>query len=312
VPDQWTPFVLQGGPVMNMVTNENAIGDVNGQYALNIESDEHPFDAGIFQVIHNVTPGVFYTARVGFALAATDLGDGKNVRVGDIGRTVGIDPLGNADPRAPDITWTNEFHDLGPALNIPALVLTVAARADHITLFVRAIDHNTTGRSKVWFDVICLEPDFSRPTEIPPSPTITLTPTREPTDTRVPKTNTPLPTDTPANTATPTPTNTPANTPTTTATPTFSPTPRKAIPIPTPATSQPTDSTILGALGPFGVIALIGGGILLVAALVFWLWSRASHPRGAEDVIEESFSPEAAPDWDVVSDVEPDEEKPVF
>lgn len=278
VADNWESFVLSGSPRFALVTNENANGDIRSS-AQYIYSDKHPFDAGIYQIVTNVQPGVYYSAKVGQALAAVDYGDGHNSRNGDIGRRVGVDPLGGVNPNAPSVVWGNEFHDLNPALNIPDLTILVAAQSNRMTVFVRAIDHNSSGLSKIWFDVVCLKPDYSKPTAVPLAPIATPLP---PTATPVPPTNTPRPVvvrapNTPTKIAQ-APTNTPipaelrapdTATPTNTGAPTG--TPRYARPDVTPTAGAPIDlgTGIVALMG----LLLVGGAVAFFGIGILW-WMR--------------------------------------
>jgi hypothetical protein len=100
VADRWNAFVLNGSPTFNWVDNEGI--DPNGsQY---IEGDA-PFDAGIYQVVSNLQPGMYYHLWVGYALAAVDKSGGVNTRDNQVGRMVGVDMTGGTDPHSPNVTW---------------------------------------------------------------------------------------------------------------------------------------------------------------------------------------------------------------
>lgn len=159
VADGWGPFVRSPiAPTFEWVNNENAPGDpvMGSQY---IWADLNAFDAGIYQTITGLTPGVYYRFWLGYALAAYDPGDQTNHRNNLIGRQVGIDLTGGTNPSAPSVMWGNVYWDGVAALNISDLSMTFAAPSSRATIFLRVVNTNVNnGRSKVWFDVVCMEP----------------------------------------------------------------------------------------------------------------------------------------------------------
>ena len=151
----WTKFVSSGAPTFEHVDNEQ-IDPYGSQY---IWEDTYAFDAGIYQTITNLTPGIYYHFWLGYALAAYDPGTGENLRNDLIGRQVGIDLMGGTDPSAPSVRWGSVYWDGTAALNIPALSMTFDAQSNSVTVFLRVLNDNVAnGRSKVWFDSVCMEP----------------------------------------------------------------------------------------------------------------------------------------------------------
>ena len=161
----WNKFVLSGAPTFEHVDNEQI--DPNGsQY---IWEDTYAFDAGVYQTVTGLTPGIYYHFWLGYALAAYDPGTGQNLRNDLIGRQVGIDLTGGTDPSAATVMWGSVYWDGNAALNIPALSMTFAAPSSRATIFLRAVNNNIdNGRSKVWFDSVCMEPLDPQPA--PPVP----------------------------------------------------------------------------------------------------------------------------------------------
>jgi YVTN family beta-propeller protein len=169
VADAWTPFVLSADvPHFEWVDNENANGDVAGTGAQYIWADLDGFDAGIYQTVGGLTSGAWYQFSVGQALAAFDLNGGGNTRTTTIGRQVGVDPYGGTNPLSANVQWGVVYWDGIAALNIAELSKTFQAQANQATIFIRVVNQNiNNGRSKVWFDVICMHST----TPPPPTPT---------------------------------------------------------------------------------------------------------------------------------------------
>lgn len=158
VADGWNPFVVSTDPpIFAWVNNENAPGDpiMGSQY---IWADLDAFDAGIYQTITGLTPGIYYRFWLGYALAAYDRDGQGNKRNNLIGRQVGIDLTGGTNPSSPSVGWGNVYWDGIAALNIPDLSMTFAAQSSTATIFLRVVNNNVNnGRSKVWFDVVCMQ-----------------------------------------------------------------------------------------------------------------------------------------------------------
>ncbi len=317
VADRWNAFVLNGSPTFNWVDNEGIDPD-GSQY---IEGDA-PFDAGIYQVVNNLQAGMYYHFWVGYGLAAVDKSGGVNTRDNQVGRMVGVDVTGGTDPRAPNVMWGPEFTNGGPALNIAALDGVFAAQADHVTVYVRAINHSSEYVHKVWFDSICMEPRPDLPTA---TPLVTATPTPAPTDTPRP-TNPPapaapatrVPTQTPTEVPTATDTPTITNTPTPSPTPTETPKPRRAIPTAGPGGTDTAGTPLPSALllGSVGMIGFSLIGILGLGAFFAWrLFRHQPMPAYANPMsslsptydemeqFDEAIDPRISPDEQLPSDV---------
>ncbi len=163
----WSPFVLSpSAPTFEHVTNEQL--DPNG--AQSLWSEGTVFDAGIYQTVANLTPGRTYRVSLGYALAAHDPGTGQNTRTNLIGRELGIDFTGGIDPRASTVQWNPVVFNGQVAVNIPELSFAFAAQTDRLTIFLRSINTDTSGRNKVWFDAVCMEP-LNPPSAFAPAPT---------------------------------------------------------------------------------------------------------------------------------------------
>ena len=134
VADGWEPFIFDGTPPQfRWVGNEQI--DPNGSQQI---FTSNSFDAGIYQTVHNLQPGVYYMFRLGYSLAAKSYG-GPNVRVDSIGRKVGVDPFGGTDPKSPNVIWGPDYFDGIAALNIPQMTLVFAARSPNATIFLLAM-----------------------------------------------------------------------------------------------------------------------------------------------------------------------------
>jgi len=156
--DGWTPFVLSAAiPHFEWVNNEQSPGDPGGSQ--HIWADLDQFDAGIYQTVSNLTPGASYHMWLGFARTAYDPADGnpRNEVTNLIGRQVGVDVNGGVNPSAPGLMWGSVFTPGGQALGITQLHITFTMPTTRATIFMRAINQNTIGRSKVWFDSVCME-----------------------------------------------------------------------------------------------------------------------------------------------------------
>ncbi|MBI5305588.1 MAG: hypothetical protein HY868_25890 [Chloroflexi bacterium] len=281
LPNAWSAFVMTGtAPPFRWVDNEQI--DPHGSLQM---YTPNKFDAGIYQTVRGLVPGTSYWFRLGYSLAAKSY-DGPNVRVQTIGRKAGVDPLGGADAKSPNVIWGPDLFDGNAALNRPEMTMVFTARAPAATLFLRAMaTDQTAGENRVWFDAVCMEarPDIpgeisrvAAPAGAAPSPTRAATPTASPT--RAP-TTTPTSQPQPTATVTASPTPIPSNTPAPTLV---------AIALPTlPVTTAPTSSSAAPpALSP---IALAGGALALVVfsaagGFVLGYWSE-NRKRGASDAL---------------------------
>jgi hypothetical protein len=264
--DQWEPFIFDGSaPTFRWVGNEQI--DPHGSQQI---FSGGTFDAGIYQTVGNLQPGIHYWFRVGYSLAAKSY-SGPNVRVSSIGRKVGVDPFGGTDPKSANVIWNPDLFDGNAAVNVLEMIMLFPARSPNATIFIRAMARDGSGgENRVWLDAVCMEARTELPTAIPPPPTVTPPPSAtatRPPATRPPATriaqaptaaNTPVP-------ASPTIAKTP--TPPSTATPVASP--RYARPDATPAPSLPIDpgtgvATGLGLVSIFTGFVSSGIGILLL------------------------------------------------
>jgi len=169
VADSWEPFIFDGAsPRFRWVGNEQI--DPNGSQQI---YSGGAFDAGIWQTVRNLQPGVYYWFRLGYSLAAKSY-SGPNVRVDSIGRKVGVDPFGGTDPKSPNVIWGPDYFDGQAALNISEMTMIFAARSPNATIFLRAIARDgSNGENRVWLDAVCMEAKTDMPTATPPPPTAT-------------------------------------------------------------------------------------------------------------------------------------------
>ena len=230
------------------------------------------FQAGVFQVVHNVQPGARYRFELwGMTWSCGDekKGNCPGATSGDpspMHLRIGIDPTGGTDALSPAIVWSAEQNAYDSWHHF-----AVEAVAQHstITAFVYSYPDYRSQDNNVYLDDASL-------VMVAPPPTPTPRPTNTPTITPTPRpTNTPTATPTPTATFTPTPTHTPTLTPTTTPThtPTLTPTATPThTPVPTP-TPEPTLVERL-ASGP-GAFAVLGGAAVVVwVAVGMVMWRR--------------------------------------
>lgn len=284
VANGWTPFVIVDSSAPPQYMDTAAYGGfaerLDGQRCQKIWANWVPFDAGLFQQVSGVTPGVAYLASVEWAAWESRDPATNEKNKGDlIGRRIGIDPTGGTDPNSPNVVWSMEVRSQSrsPKDDQGNLLLRVSAvaQAETITVFLRATNPQSHGQDQVFFDVVKLIVDPSQPAP---------TNTPVPTDTPVPPTNTPRPpTDTPippTDTPVPPPTDTPTSTPTITPTPTYTFTP---LPTNTPRpTPTPTPVSIFRDPPPYlpGVFLCVGAfgflGAMILAALFVWVWRQGT------------------------------------
>lgn len=287
IPNGWNEFILSGDP-----TYMQDVDTYWGPPSLRMWSNGGTFHAGIYTQV-SVTPGAGYRASIAW---------GAPNSPSNFGRQLGIDPTGGTDPNSLDVIWGKEHFGSGRILNYPPpdVNIDVKARAvsDRMTVFFKVNHPSSSGDNLIFIDAIALYPDESapavaeaaveaaaaevavaeeraavpteppaqviQPTNTPPPPTFTSTPTAIPTDT-------PTATPTPTNTATPTPT--PTNTPTPTATWTPLPT---VTPQQLGLNSSSLQAVALGyadQVSP-GILVLMAyfgsGGALLFGSLLLW------------------------------------------
>ncbi len=259
-PGAWKPFKISNpGPTIWKHTTE---GWPKGP-SLWIYLDAKQFDGGVYQVIP-VKAGRGYHFEVAWAVVRHS---GNLVRDDvDFIRQVGIDPFGGTDPLSPNVQWSMEYRGTGKFP--PELAVDQYARADKITLFIRAKNLYTDSRNEVFFDhAVLTENPGMPPIQIaPPTATLAPTATARPASPTIARTRTAAPSITPtfAPTATALPTNT--------AEPTVTRTPRATATLepiaPEPASPDfPRLAIVLGA-----GIGLLGGGAILVLGAAIWLF----------------------------------------
>ena len=184
------------------------------------------FQAGVYQVVSNVTPGARYRFDLwGMTWSCNDERKGNcgGATSGDpspMHLRIGIDPTGGRDPFNPAIVWSPEQNAYD---NWYPFSVEAVAQNSTITVFVYSYPDYRSQDNNVYLDDASLTLVAPPPTPTPrptntPQPTATPTNTPRPTATPT-ATNTPLPTATPTATSTPPPTNTPLPTPTLTPTP---------------------------------------------------------------------------------------------
>ncbi len=215
----WEYSIETGQPALDHSTFER----LHGNTAQRIWTDGVPFRGSIYQRVENVTPGVVYLAMVDWAAISPS-------KEANVGRKVGIDPLGGSDPTSASVVWSPSLWSWGH--DFSALRVSAVAQARTITVFVEVDVPSSEGKDEAFIDLVRLEVDYSQPTAtatpVPPSPTPTSAPPTA-TATPLPPTQTPMPTDTPLPTVTatlePSATPVPTETPLPTETPTTSPAP---------------------------------------------------------------------------------------
>ncbi len=201
VADEWNPFVVSGAPPRFRVVNNEGVDSISQQI---YSSDA--FDAGVLQTVYGTQPGAYYWVRLGWAPAARTSGT-DNVESLAVGRQVGLDPYGGTDAKSPNVVWGPGYFGDVKGLNRLPLIILVPARADHVTVYLRAIAKDATGgESRVWLDALCMEPRFdlgSAPAvQAPASATPPPAPIVRPSATRIPPTRPPARSTTPPPTLT--------------------------------------------------------------------------------------------------------------
>ena len=297
--NSWGTFVEAGSPTFG-VEYEFPACDSPKCPALRVGANDW-FIGGIYQQISNVVPGATYWANVIWMVfhpaGAID---------GTVGRRIGIDPTGGADPKSPAVVWSQEVWNKlvsCPYKICRELQVQTVARNTTITVFVRIEDTWKNRRDEFsfvpaeffgagesfWIDDVGLVPVGDVPAA--PQPTPTPAPPADapapPTDVPAPPTDTPLPpattqapateiplpeTDTPvaevaqAPAATASPKLPPLPTITPTSEPTFEPTPTPRPATPT-RTPRPTATFTPAPLIAIGPLGLLGGGALCLGGL---------------------------------------------
>lgn len=222
-----------------------------------------PFDGGVYQIV-NVTPGKGYHFQADWAAVSYNGGALPN-DLGQVARTIGIDPYGGINPQASSVVWSAELRD-GRHFQTPETQLDQYARNSKITIFLRAKSDFAAGHVDVYFDHAMLTENTGMGTIVIAPPTATSAPatvTRTRTQTTARVAQGPGATSTPPSTATLEPTSTATDTirPPASRTPRVTATPEE---IPD-APKTPSVFVILLALGGLGVggVALLGFGFIV-------------------------------------------------
>ncbi len=304
VGESWNAFIFGGDPPhYDLTDNENAVGDFVAPYSQFIVGEGHEYDAGIFQVVSGIQPGASYDFKVGMAQTQRDLGGGNLIAMNDVGRRVGVDPLGGTDPHSPNVIWGPEYWTGGAGYNKPEMLLTFKAQSQQVTVYARVFNRNPAAADKIWFDVICVLPrgdipvEAVQPSVTPTSPATAVPPTSAdpptPRPTRVPPTATRVPaTDVPTVPAQAF-TATPPKVAQRRATPT--PEPRSFIPQGGNTNNSSNDASgggnglslavILGSVGIIGISLL---GIVLIGGFAIW----RIFMRQVDDALDPTYSPD--------------------
>ncbi len=214
------------------------------------------FQAGVFQVVPNVTPGARYRFEVwAMAWSCDDESKGKcsgatSGNPSPMHMRIGIDPTGGTDVFSPAVVWSDEQN---PYDAWQLFAVEAVAQNSSLTVFFYSYPDYRSQDNNVYIDDASLVLMAPPPTPTPPP---TNTPTMTPT---------PLPTSTPTLTPMPTATHTPTvtHTPTATAAATLT-----SMPPPTPTNTPPPTPTPRPSIadrlvtGP-GPIILLGAGVVV-------------------------------------------------
>lgn len=272
VANVWKPFSFTTPvPYFRWANNDKIDFDGSQEIYAN-----ETFDAGIYQTVHNLKPGAYYWFRLGYSLAIKEF-DGPDVPENTIGRKVGVDPLGGADPGSPNVIWGPDLFDGKVVINRPEMTMLFNARATDATIFLRAIARDqSVGVNRVWFDWLCMEEraDISPATTAVTATTPAVTPTPSATATFAP-TSTPLPL--------PSLTPTPAPTATSIPSPTLAPSPTP-IPLVTATRPAPAAASTAGSPSILQIVIVASVLLALIAIALFvigyWWWRNNQIKKG--------------------------------
>ncbi len=182
----WTPFVLSASSAVTFGQGNGRAG--RGQTLAGAGS----FQAGLYQLAAGLTPGTTY--RAGFYVLLPDTG-------APITPLIGIGPLGDTDPSAGIIAWSNAWTREGDWRHV---AITFTAVQSTASVFLRVDQGGAGAPAAIVLDDAYLRP-ASRPSRpllplivhnypLPtPSPTPTATATRPPTATPTPSAGGPIP-----------------------------------------------------------------------------------------------------------------------
>lgn len=194
VANGWTPFTIPAGSPVTFGQGSGRAGA--GQTLAGAQT----YRAGIYQLAAGLTPGTAYQA--GFYVLLPDAGT-------SITPLIGIGPLGDTDPSAGIIAWSNAWTRVGDWRHISITFTAVQSTA---SVFLRVDQGSAGAAATVVLDDAYLRPAgigprallplivraYPRPTPTPTA-TATATPAPSPTATATrPPTSTPPPTPTPS------------------------------------------------------------------------------------------------------------------
>lgn len=230
-----------------------------------------PFEGGVYQIV-NVTPGKGYHFEADWAAVSYNGGAQPN-DLGQVARTIGIDPLGGTNPLASSVVWSADVRG-GEHFQVAALQLDQYAKSNKLTIFLKAKNDFTGGHVDVYFDhaVLTENTGMGVITVAPPTATSAPATTRPATATTAPRTrvaqvSAATATLAPTLTLEPTSTDTPRPLPTRISRPTATPEPTQD----TPSGFSPLTAVIGLAACGMGVI-----GLAVFGFIVFRLLGRHS------------------------------------
>src|SRR5579884_961704 len=174
VPEGWNAWYQTRGPAdpaswMPQPAYEVAAGRAHaGRQALHWYSDWAVHDAGVYQVA--AVPANAWVRFHVFLFGWSSQGDQFGNSDGVQHHWVGIDPTGATDPFGPTVVWSDEDTQMDQWV---PMELTVQARGDHVTVFVRSqpdfpVKHNDVYADDAQLEVVDAPPPAAAPTGTPP------------------------------------------------------------------------------------------------------------------------------------------------
>jgi len=208
VADHWTPWWwedLNRFPKYFRPEYKRAMASLFPNRVLSGESAQQWFtsyashQAGMYQQIFNVTPGLSYRFSIWAQVWSSNEDNAyTSVDPANPRLFIGIDPTGNWDPGSPDIVWSNE----GPMSSLIDQwgMMTVEATAANniITVFMRTTpDFDNKHNDMYWDNASLIAVALPPPTPAPPTITpIPVTPSPVPPTATPQAPDTPVPTNT--------------------------------------------------------------------------------------------------------------------
>jgi hypothetical protein len=119
----------------------------SGSYAARLFNQWTTHNAGLYQVVANVTPGATY--RFTIWGRASSLNEGETTSNSVIRLRVGIDPNGGGDPTAASVVWSG---DATPMDAYAQLSIQATAAGNQITVFTRSRPDWCLFRNDVYWD----------------------------------------------------------------------------------------------------------------------------------------------------------------